>query len=167
MVAQRHLEDTLGNAAVCNAPYGDSLLLLDKLLNSPEYLLNAVEYRQAVFVVFRRDVAYLAVRALEFRGNNILRLCGGNCKGNESRGNVDMLECAAHAVLAADGAAAHLKLCLICAEQCRKRLAPALGLALCSLEVFLECQPALLAGAARSDYLRDALNYRAYRAVVG
>ena len=166
LVTQGHLEDTLCNAAVRNAPYGNSHLVLDELFNGAENFLNAVEYRQAVFVVLRRDVAYLMTRSLEFSRDNIGSLSGGYCEGNQRRRNVDMLEGTAHAVLAADCAAAHLKLCTVSAEQRCERLAPSLGFALGALEIFLECQPAVFVCAARCDNLCDTFNYRAYCSVI-
>ncbi|MFR0870749.1 MAG: hypothetical protein ACLSG5_04935 [Oscillospiraceae bacterium] len=40
LVTQGHLEDTLCNAAVRNAPYGNSLLVMMSFFNGAEYFLT-------------------------------------------------------------------------------------------------------------------------------
>ena len=166
VISETHFEHALGNAAVSDTPYRDSLLVRDKLFNGLEYRFYTLEIWQSVFIILRHNIADLAVRALELRGNNIIGLSRRYRERNKCRGNVDMLERSAHAVLAADCSAAHFKLCAVCSEQRRERLAPALSLALSTLKIFLERKPALLVGAARRNHLCYALDYRADRSMI-
>src|SRR5699024_12643344 len=67
-----------------------------------------------------------------------LPILRGDCKGNQRRRDVHIVERTAHRVLAADRAEAQLLLRGICTQQGGKRLAEALRILAQPLEVFLE-----------------------------
>ena len=59
-------------------------------------------------------------------------------EGAKGRGHVDVVEGAAHGVLAADGGQLQAHLCIVGTEQCSERLTPTVGVVAQFLEVFLE-----------------------------
>ena len=167
MVAEAHLRNTLGNAASCHAPYGAGTAAVDHALDLVKALLHAVEHRQPVAVILRRNADDRVACLLEFRRDHLPAVGGAHCKGNQGGGHVDVLKGTGHGVLAADGSAAHFQLCPEGAQQCRKGLAPANRVVLGALEIFLEGEPALVVGTAGSHDLGDGLHHRQHRPVVG
>ena len=92
---------------------------------------------------------------------------GGDGEGDERGRDVQVLEGAAHGVLAADGRDLELHLRLQRAQQRLEGLAPALGIALCALTRYLRVEPALLVAAARGHDLGHGLHHRQHRAAEG
>ena len=104
---------------------------------------------------------------LELGRDDVLHLVGGNGKGNQCRGNIEILKAAGHAVLAADGADAEVHLRLERTKQCRKRLSPALAVRAGLLKILLEGQIHILKGRAGRDQLGNGFHDRQIRAVIG
>ena len=77
---------------------------------------------------------------LEFRGEDLAGLDGGDGEGDEGRGHVPVQEGPGHRVLAADGGGAVVQLGVQSAQQCGKGLAPAIRLRAELLEKFLKRQ---------------------------
>ena len=105
-------------------------------------------------------------RALELRrgGTGDVAHCGG--KGNERGGHVEVLEGAAHGVLAADGANAQVDLGVEGAEHAGHGLAPTRGLVAQLFEVLLERKVGLLVLEAGGNELGKALDHGEVGALV-
>ena len=147
-VAEAHLGNTFCHAAVVDDPAGTNAAGGDHCFDLVECGTNALEAGDTVFVSFRTEHHDLVASLLEFGGNHLVCLGGGNSKGYQRRRNIDVLERTGHGVLTADRAAGQFQLCLECTQQGSHGLAPTLGIILGTLEVFLECQPAVVPAAA-------------------
>ena len=130
-------------------------------------LQEALRHGQTVRAVGALHEAHLAPRALELGRDRLLALLRRDGERDEGRGHVDVLEGAAHAVLAADGSHAEVTLCTVRSEQRRKGLAPALRLAHGLLEILLESEINFLCARPRRDQFRDAFDDGEIGAVEG
>ena len=129
-------------------------------------LCHRAIHRNVEVVLLYLEANQLISCLLQLRCHNLSLLCNVNCKGYQRRRNIDMVEGAGHTVLAADGWQSETDLCIICAEQRRKRLAPALRIACHPPEILLEgeADPGGIS-TCRHD-LRHGLNHRIHRSVV-
>ena len=159
-VAEGHLAQRLAQALHAQGVDRLDLAGVDQALHLVKDGAHALIDRQAVLVVLRREVVDLVARRLKLVGDDLLRLCGGDGEGDECRRNVDVLKGTGHRVLAADGRAAKLKLCLQAAQQRLERFAPLDRVGADLLKIFLEAQPAFFAGTAGSDDLRNRFDDR-------
>ena len=91
----------------------------------------------------------------------------GHAEGYEGRRHVDVLESAAHRVLASDGGQSESELHLQCAEQGAQGLAPAVGVVGHALEVLLIGEAHAGPLTARGDHLGAGLDHGIRRPVVG
>ena len=91
---------------------------------------------------FRPQQPKRVASRLKLVGDQLARLAHAHREGNQGGRNVDVLKAAGHGVLAADGRKSQAHLRLQRAEQGGKGLAPAAGVLLGALEIFLEGKPA-------------------------
>ena len=103
---------------------------------------------QTVLVVGAQDDNG-AVGLLELGALHVVGVADGRRKADERRGYVQSLKAAGHRVLAADGRNAQTHLGIQRTEQGGQRLAPALGLIVQMLKIFLECEVAVFRVSAR------------------
>ena len=166
-VADGHLENALRNAALIDGPAGERAVSAKKRCHEREILADAFRRRKAVFVLFGGEQGNAGADALEFRGGNVRRHILRDRKRNEGRGDMDVLEGAAHGVLTADRGKAETHLRVESAEQRGKGLAPARGIAAELFKVFLESEPAFVGRCAARNELCNGRYDRAVRAGVG
>ena len=166
MVADTHLEQCLGHTAVAGGGSGQHLALVDHLLDGLVDRNQAADLRQAVLVVGAQN-NNRAVRLLELRALHIAGVADGSGKADQRRGHIQPLKAAGHRVLAADRGNAQTHLGIQRTKQGGHRLAPALGLIVHMLKIFLERQVHILMVEARADQLGHALDHGHIRAAVG
>ncbi len=139
LVADAHLEERLGRAAVAQRGHGERAAVANKLLDDVvERELGGGQRREAVAVVVGGEHDDLVARALELGGGHAVDLAEARRKRDERGRHVEVLEAAGHGVLAADGTDAEVDLRHEGAEDGGHGLAPALGLVAELLEVLLE-----------------------------
>ena len=122
---------------------------------------------QTVRAVGRGEQHQLVARALALVGDDRAGLLRRHGEGHKRRGNVHLLERAAHGVLAAHGADAERHLRGERAQQRREGLAPAGGLAPQPLEILLERQIDVLKRRAGGDELAHAFDHGEIGPTVG
>ena len=128
-VAQTHLEQGLGQAAVAHGTGRRHHALFDHLLHHLVVGLQGEEVGAAGLRVQNGpDEHDGAFRLLELGGDHAVGLADGSGEGDQRRGHIQLLEGTGHTVLAADGADAEANLGIQCAQQSGQRLAPAFGL---------------------------------------
>ena len=166
MVADAHLEQCLGHTAVARRGGSQHLALVDHLFDGLVNGNQAADLGQTVLVVGAQDDNG-AVGLLELGALHVVGVADGRRKADERRGHVQALKAAGHRVLAADGRNAQTHLGIQRTEQGGQRLAPALGLIVHMLKIFLERQVHALVVEARADQLGHALDHGHIRAAVG
>ena len=102
---------------------------------------------------------------LELGGDDVAGLAGDDGEGDERGRDVEVLEGARHAVLAADGGRTELELRFERAEERHERLAPAGGILAELFEIFLERQARAGRIAAGGGQAGERFHHRADRAV--
>ena len=127
-------------------------------------LNHAVINRNVIFILLDREANQEVSRCLQLRCHNFVDICHVHCKGNQCRRNINIVSPifigSGHRVLAADGGNAVSDLCIVGAEKCRKRLAPALRIHAHAPEEFLEGKMKLLKRSAACDDLCNRLCHR-------
>ena len=95
-------------------------------------------FRKIVAVRRNMDPYQLVSGFFQFRSNHIFQFRHIHGKRYQSRRNVDIIEGSGHTVFSADGRKSESHLRIVCAQQSRKRLAPAGRILAHSAEVLLE-----------------------------
>ena len=167
-VAERHLRDSLRRAVPLQHIGAQHALCLDVFGERAVLCLQILIVRQKVAVALYREEHETVARSLQFRRDDILHRGDIDRETHQRRRHVDFVKGTGHRVLAADRGEAELELCLIGAEQRRKRLRPSLRLVVVhAAEKFLEGQMNLIDVAADRSDLRDRVADRIDCAVVG
>ena len=166
-VADRHLEDTLGNSACGQRPCGYRLAAPYKLMHKLKALSERFAVGQSVGGFIRFNENDRVTCRLEFGRDDVLRFVLCNREGNEGRGDVQLLKAAAHGVLAANGRKAQAHLGVERTEQRRQRLAPAFFVAAELFKVFLEGEIAVFKTRTACDELCDGADHRTVCALIG
>ena len=159
-VAQAHLEQGLGNAAVAHGAGRCHHALFDHLLHDLVVCLQGEEVGAAGLGVQNGpDEDNSALGLLELGGNHLAGLADGSGKGDQRGGHIQLFEGAGHAVLAADGGNAQTHLGIQSTQQGGQRLAPALGLGAQALKVLLEGQVGILIAEAGGHQFGDTVHH--------
>ena len=129
LVADRHLEDSLGGGTVARRGHGQRIAEIGELLDCGEHLQQRILVRcEAVGLVARRDADHTVTSALELWGSGTLHVAHRHGEGDQGRRNVQLFERTGHGVLAADCASAQIHLSHQSAQYGGHRLAPTLRL---------------------------------------
>ena len=159
-VAQAHLEQGLGNAAVAHGAGRCHHALFDHLLHDLVVCLQGEEVGAAGLGVQNGpDEDNSALGLLELGGNHLAGLADGSGKGDQRGGHIQLFKGAGHAVLAADGGNAQTHLGIQSTQQGGQRLAPALGLGAQALKVLLESQVGILIAEAGGHQFGDTVHH--------
>ena len=166
-VAKGHLHDGFRRAAHAGSVGGHRRAAVKKLFDLTKQGNQGLGLRQAVFVVLGAQQAHGMAGSLEFGADNLVCLSGGDGKGNQGGGHVQVFKAAGHGVLAADGANTQIQLGLECAQQSCQGHAPALGVLAHPGEVLLEGQVHIPEGCAGGNELGDGLHHGKIGTMVG
>ena len=165
-VAHRHLHEGFGDAAVGQRPGRNDVAGADFLVQEVPVVFQLLRVGHPVRErgMFQ-EIDPVAGR-LELRRDDAAGVDGRDAEGDEGRGHVDVLEGAAHRVLAADGRKAEFLLHLERAEQGAERFAPGMGILGHALEVFLVGEPHAAVIGAGAGHLGAGFNHGVCGAVV-
>ena len=94
--------------------------------------------RNIIFVTVKPELNQFVSCFLKLRSHHMLSFCHIDRKGNKGRRYINFIEGTGHTVFTANGGKSESKLCIVCAKQCCKRLAPAFRIGSHSAEVFLK-----------------------------
>ena len=144
LVAQAHLKERLGGAAVARRCRSEHRAVANELLDKRERGVERIDGRNQAGRIVRvgNDANHLMASALELGRSHAIDLAGRNRERDERRGHIDFgvafLKRARHGILAANSANAQVDLRFQGTEHSRHGLAPALGNVAQTLEIFLE-----------------------------
>ena len=157
-VANAHLEQGLCEAAEAYCVSCCDQAAADQLFGQVHCCGHAGCVGQdAVSATGGLDCDYLAASCLELGAGDAVQVVNCGCEADQGGGNVQVLEAAGHGVLAADGAAAQVDLCVQGAQQGCQGLAPTLCVGAQLLEVLLEGEVCVLAAQTGSDQAGNAV----------
>ena len=134
IVTKGHLHNRLAKA-ILNRPRGLDLACLMKIVEGLPSRLHALGR-----IIGGSKQVYGVSRFLEFGRQNLARLDGSDCKGDQGRRNIFVKESSRHRILAADSRRTKLHLRIHSAKQCREGLAPTIGLVAKLLKELLKSQ---------------------------
>ena len=136
-VAQGHFHQAFGHAAVTERP-GRYHLPGYRLRAEPAPVgLQLVRIRHIVRKRSMFEQVNLVSGLLEFRGNDLPCIHGGDAEGHQGGRHVNVLEGSAHGILSANGRQAQLLLHPEGSQQGAQRLAPGMGIGGHPLKIFL------------------------------
>ena len=159
-VAHRHLHEGLGDAAVGQRPGGNDVSGADFLVQEVPVVFQLLRVGHPVRERgVLQEIDPVAGR-LKLRRDDAAGIDSRDAERDEGRRHVDVLEGAAHGVLAADGRKAELLLHLERAEQGAEWLAPGVGILGHALEVFLVGEPHAAIIGTGAGHLRAGLDHR-------
>ena len=118
----------MADAALADRGGGADLAGLDEGMDGGEALAGDLQVRQERGRAGHVDDHDRGAGLLELGGDDVAGLAGDDGEGDERGRDVEVLEGARHAVLAADGGRAELELRFERAEERHERLAPAGGI---------------------------------------
>ena len=111
LVADSHLEDSLGGGTVARRGHGQRIAEIGELLDCGEHLQQRILVRgETVGMITRGDADHTVTGTLELRGGGALHIAHRHGEGDQGRRNVQLFERAGHGVLAADRARAQIHL---------------------------------------------------------
>ena len=164
-VAERHLEQRLGRRAVARRGDGDRVMEVDEVFDHRHRGQQTVLVRgQAVVQIARRDAHDAVAGLLELGGGGVAHVAHRHGEGDQRRRHVEILEAAAHRILASDRADAQVGLRHQRAEHRGHRLAPAGRIILELAEILLEAQVRLLMLETGGHQLGERFDNRQVRA---
>ena len=122
---------------------------------------------KAGFIIHGLQQHGLVARRLELVGHDVAHLVRGHGEGHQGGGHVQLLEGAAHRILAADGADAQVHLGFEGSQQGRQGLAPAAGILPGLFKILLEGEVHVLEGGAGGDELAHRFHHGPIGPVIG
>ena len=165
-VAEGHLCDGRGDAVGIHRISGCHGAGAHKLRHFLIEFQNIRIIRDVVLVFVDPDLHQDIALFLQLGRDHVILRGDVHRKGNQGRRDINVVEGTGHGVLAADTRDLITDLRVVCAQQCGKRLAPALRILRHSAEVLLEGKVQVLIITAGGDNFRDGLCHRVDRAVV-
>ena len=94
--------------------------------------------RKIIGILLDGEKYQLISHCLKLRCDDVALFCHIHGKGYQCRRYVDLVEASGHGIFSSDRRQTESDLRIVCAEQCGKRLAPALRLLAHSAEILLE-----------------------------
>ena len=138
LITECHLgygsSDTVAIQSIC----GNHLLSQNICMESCIEIHDLLVFRKIIRIPWNMNPYQFISCLFKFRCNDILFFCHIHCEGNQCRRNINIIKRTGHTVFSADGRQAKAQLCIICTQQCRKRLTPSLRIFSHTTEVFLE-----------------------------
>ena len=140
LVAEGHLADSLHQRAAADAIGREYLTLLDTFAQGCILCERVVVVGHIIIFLLDVEQHQTVAGFLEFGSDDVQQVADAHGKAAERWWHVDIVEGAAHRVLAADGRQMQTHLCVVGTEQGAEWLAPAIGVIAELLEILLECE---------------------------
>ncbi len=165
-VAEGHLGEGLPYAAEAQGPAGNDMARFDLNMDIAPELLERIGIGHTVRQRRVPQQVNAVARLLEFGRDDPRGTHRRDAEGDERRGHVNLLEGAAHGVLATDGRQAEGQLHVQGTQQGRQRLAPGMGIVRHPLEIFLVGESHRGPVATGSHHLGTSLHHGISSAVI-
>ena len=165
-VPQTHLDDCLDQASAVHSICRQHFSLADAFCH---VVIQAHERLEVIDFLRCQNglrIDHLIACRLHLRRQHILRMRSCDCQRNQRGRHVHFAKGTRHGVLASNRSQSQLPLCLVCAQQRRQWLAPAL-LGTHSLKIFLEGEVDLMIISACGYDSRYRLDHRIHRPMIG